>query len=130
MKIALSTDPTFSRRAARTGLLCLAALALPLAGCPSESTDGNGANEPFVIKSISLQGTTDAPATVVVDQQADKDGTADQSFEVSFTLDGRTGAASLPVDTGDAQTVVLEAKGSRASDGAVSRTRVTIGLGD
>jgi len=108
-------------------VLCAAALGA-LAACHSDPSNPAGASAPFLIKSISLKGTTAEASAVTVDQQSDSDGSADRSWQASFQLDGKIAPRSLPEDSGKKQTFVLDAKARRVSDNVVSRTRVTIVL--
>lgn len=125
MRLATPHSP---RRTTSLSVLCAAVLGT-LAACHSDPSSDAGA-KPVLIKSIRLKGTTPEASAVAVDQQSDNDGVADRSWQASFQLDGKTGASSLPRDTGEKQTVVLDARGRRVSDNVGSRTRVTIVLGE
>jgi hypothetical protein len=82
----------------------------------------------FIAQDITLSGTTVDDSHVVVEAQADGDGTVDKQWTATFALDGAASAGSLPADTGARRSYRVYVCAEKASDGTKQYREVTVTL--
>ena len=104
-------------------------IVLPACHLKQGDEDPQDTAAPFVVESIELEGVTQEPARVEVNEVADQDGAEDTGWRVRFELDGGDDAASLPKDKGTRQSHQLMVKAVGA-DGEEVYKKVTVTLGD